>query len=600
MAYNIFQVGSDAFDRSYGLADQMRKQRAMKIAGGRYAAGDVSGAAGELAGQGYIDAARTLNADQASAEQVAYERQRQQQQDELRAQAAQTEKAYKSWGFLRDAAIGLAKEIPIPPNATPEQQQAIIQRRYETLQKMGGAFDQLGIGGEAFQKITPDMLTNEGLAAVTGQATDELKKIQHHWVKRKNDDQSTTWIDLGAYDATRQGQPQPMQGSDAGQPRNMRNNNPGNIEDGPFAKGLPGYKGSDGRFAIFDSPDAGKNAQVALLGSYGQRGFNTVSKIINRWAPPSDNNPTSQYVQFVAQKLGVSPDQPLDLNNPQVASAVADAIQQFEGGAQSASNGPVLAGDPRGDSLQGLPSVPGDAAPGRQWVPDGKGSLVNPVTGDRKPDPSAPKKSSGRLAATVINKQSDLLTDLNTASGVNARIDRALTRMDKGTLKFGPISNIESQARNLFGQSTPESRNFASFRADLEKMRNDSLRINKGVQTEGDAIRAWNELIKSINDPRVVRQRLEEIKRLNDQAIAIRTDLINQSREDSGFAPLDTSKFMAKPQLIPEDTSGLPQGRVKPMTPEMISQARAAIKAGASRGAVVQRIRQNGYDPNGI
>src|SRR5262249_27294022 len=47
-------------------------------------------------------------------------------------------------------------------------------------------------------------------------------------------------------------------------PRGLRNNNPGNIEDGPLAKALPGYKGSDGRFAVFDTPENGVNAADAL------------------------------------------------------------------------------------------------------------------------------------------------------------------------------------------------------------------------------------------------------------------------------------------------------------------------------------------------
>src|ERR1700745_3350557 len=36
-------------------------------------------------------------------------------------------------------------------------------------------------------------------------------------------------------------------GGGAGAPRGVRNNNPGNIEDGEFAKSQPGYMGSDGR-----------------------------------------------------------------------------------------------------------------------------------------------------------------------------------------------------------------------------------------------------------------------------------------------------------------------------------------------------------------
>lgn len=118
-------------------------------------------------------------------------------------------------------------------------------------------------------------------------------------------------------------------------PRGLRNNNPGNIEDGSFARGLPGYQGTDGRFAVFDSMDNGNAAKGALLQSYGRRGFNTVEKVVGRWAPPSEND-TGSYVQFVSERLGVDPRQPLDLDNPQTLSALQAAIAERENGTQAA------------------------------------------------------------------------------------------------------------------------------------------------------------------------------------------------------------------------------------------------------------------------
>lgn len=40
--------------------------------------------------------------------------------------------------------------------------------------------------------------------------------------------------------------------------------------------------------------------------------LNSVREIITRWAPPSDGNHTSAYIQFVAQRLGVNATAPLD------------------------------------------------------------------------------------------------------------------------------------------------------------------------------------------------------------------------------------------------------------------------------------------------
>lgn len=114
-------------------------------------------------------------------------------------------------------------------------------------------------------------------------------------------------------------------------PRGIRNNNPGNIEDGGFARSVPGYKGSDGRFAVYDTPEAGNAAQTKLLQSYGKRGVNTVEGIVNRWAPPKEND-TGAYVRFVAQKAGLDPRAPIDMNDPAVVSRVQAAMAEHENG----------------------------------------------------------------------------------------------------------------------------------------------------------------------------------------------------------------------------------------------------------------------------
>lgn len=178
-----------------------------------------------------------------------------------------------------------------------------------------------------------------------------------------------------------------------------------------------------------------------------------------------------------------------------------------------------------------------------RWVDLPGGGQRNTLTGKTEGVP----KTSGRLSATVIKLQDDLLRDVGAASSVNTLIDKFAAQLDTGELNLGPVSNLAASARNFAGMSDRGSQSYASFRAALEKMRNDSLRLNKGVQTEGDAQRAWNELLENVNDEGVVVQRLAEIKALNEQAIALRSDLVNQAREDSGFEPMDVGRFRAQP-----------------------------------------------------
>lgn len=145
-----------------------------------------------------------------------------------------------------------------------------------------------------------------------------------------NDAQSP--MDTAQYPAGPNGAPSQVAQNDpvaainaATQPRGIRNNNALNIEDGPFAKSQPGYAGSDGRFAKFQTPEHGASAASALLDTYDKKhGLNTVAGIVNRWAPPSDGNNTMAYASDVASKLGIDPNAPVPAAlRPQLIAAMA-------------------------------------------------------------------------------------------------------------------------------------------------------------------------------------------------------------------------------------------------------------------------------------
>ena len=119
----------------------------------------------------------------------------------------------------------------------------------------------------------------------------------------------------------------------ANEPRGLRNNNPGNIESGRFAATVQGFQGSDGRFAQYATPEQGIQAADKLLTSYAGRGLNTVAGIVNRWAPPTENN-TGAYTAAVARELGVDPNQPLDMNNWETRQKLIAAKIRVENGKQ--------------------------------------------------------------------------------------------------------------------------------------------------------------------------------------------------------------------------------------------------------------------------
>ena len=111
-------------------------------------------------------------------------------------------------------------------------------------------------------------------------------------------------------------------------PRGLRNNNPLNITGSNWS----GQTGSDGAFAQFDTPEAGRAAaDQNLQAYYSKHGINTVSGVVSRWAPPHEND-TASYIKLVSGKLGVAPDAPLDLTDPAIRSQLLDAMQGHETG----------------------------------------------------------------------------------------------------------------------------------------------------------------------------------------------------------------------------------------------------------------------------
>ena len=71
--------------------------------------------------------------------------------------------------------------------------------------------------------------------------------------------------------------------------RELRNNNPLNIQHS--ADNFQGeLKGTDKAFKPFISMPYGYRAAFITLATYNSRGYNTIEKIVTRWAPPNENN----------------------------------------------------------------------------------------------------------------------------------------------------------------------------------------------------------------------------------------------------------------------------------------------------------------------
>lgn len=149
--------------------------------------------------------------------------------------------------------------------------------------------------------------------------------------------------------------------------------------------------------------------------------------------------------------------------------------------------------------------------------------------GIKVPTPARP------MPAGVTNSLNTEIENVGGGTAVNARIEPYRADLGTGKMNLGPVRNLFMDAQNYMGLSSPESRRYSTFRSDLEKMRNDSLRLNKGVQTEGDAVRAWNELFKNLNDEKLVAERLNQIQQYNDEAVRQKKAIVDDTRSQYGL-----------------------------------------------------------------
>lgn len=160
---------------------------------------------------------------------------------------------------------------------------------------------------------------------------------------------------------------------------------------------------------------------------------------------------------------------------------------------------------------------------------------------------TAPSKP---MPAAALKMRQDAVDAIGTASSMSADLGALASQIEDGKLKLGPLGNMVSETRNFLGESNENSRNYQSFKATLERLRNESLRLNKGVQTDGDAQRAWNELLTNINDPDVVVQRLREIDAINRRAMELQQFNLDLIEQNYGSQPTDTAPLRAQPATV--------------------------------------------------
>ncbi|HFJ9697492.1 TPA: hypothetical protein ACGW13_000160 [Stenotrophomonas maltophilia] len=143
-----------------------------------------------------------------------------------------------------------------------------------------------------------------------------------------------------------------------------------------------------------------------------------------------------------------------------------------------------------------------------QWNPGGK-SAGGTLGDSGKPLP--------------VGALKDLLAVEDALGGtavLNDIIQKNAARLADGTLKISPQNAALAWGRTGLGMATEGDVALNEWKSDLTKIVNESLRLNKGVQTEGDAQRAAEELM-SASDQKTVAAALKRLAGFNRRAVEL-------------------------------------------------------------------------------
>ncbi len=208
---------------------------------------------------------------------------------------------------------------------------------------------------------------------------------------------------------------------------------------------------------------------------------------------------------------------------------------------------------PQIQNYEYLQSLPADQRAAAQAIiaPKAQGFTVDPETGE-----VIASYSDKPLPSSLQKIEDEALQALSGAKTAVNEISTVQKNLESGELDLGPVRNIQSNILNFLGSSTPNSRAYSDFKRSLETSRNSILLLHKGVQTEGDAQRAMNQILENKNDPDVVRAAMADLVNLNNQAMALQRARIQRGRMDVNARPLDIDSLLS--QNIQQQTPAAP------------------------------------------
>jgi hypothetical protein len=161
------------------------------------------------------------------------------------------------------------------------------------------------------------------------------------------------------------------------------------------------------------------------------------------------------------------------------------------------------------------------------------------------------QKGQKTLPAYAFKAEGEDLDTAMQAVNLSGQTDSQIKSLITNKVDFSPVNKARLATKAFAGSTDPDVLAYNEYNNFVTRLVNESLRLNKGVQTEGDAQRAFKELSSARSTADVIRS-LEKIRDINAKAAALRNDLVQARRktsgltEDRGYAPperIDVPKY---------------------------------------------------------
>ena len=176
--------------------------------------------------------------------------------------------------------------------------------------------------------------------------------------------------------------------------------------------------------------------------------------------------------------------------------------------------------------------------------PDGKVTVRKSSLFDVLTEEEAANKKPKVLSSTLQKAEDEDFEAINTSTNILNDTDEFIGLIDNDQLDFSPVDSIADSISLALGTDNEQVLNRQLFDTFLQRLRNATLRLNKGTQTEGDAERALQEIVNNKNNKRAVRAALKELREVNERAIENKKRGINRRRSTQGIDAFDFSDSM--------------------------------------------------------